>query len=162
MASPRTSATQPWRRFARCWVWLSACMTRMACWVTRRIWAKLAHWCRATRRAPNSDADISMLVMGGDLKRREKLSARLGDILSMMYLCSATLKRLRVGGAPGGRCAAHAPGDLGCHVKDTDGFRRCHLQFPEPLYRTLPVAPSFRSVILTLSRRTRLAIKSPN
>ncbi|MEO8409875.1 MAG: acyl-CoA dehydrogenase [Propionivibrio sp.] len=38
-------------------------------------------------------SDISMLVMGGDLKRREKLSARLGDILSMMYLCSATLKR---------------------------------------------------------------------
>lgn len=38
-------------------------------------------------------ADISMLVMGGELKRREKLSARLGDILSMMYLCSAALKR---------------------------------------------------------------------
>ncbi|MFZ4537258.1 acyl-CoA dehydrogenase [Propionivibrio sp.] len=38
-------------------------------------------------------ADISMLVMGGELKRRERLSARLGDILSMMYLCSATLKR---------------------------------------------------------------------
>jgi len=38
-------------------------------------------------------ADVSMLVMGGELKRREKLSARLGDILSMMYLCSATLKR---------------------------------------------------------------------
>ena len=34
-----------------------------------------------------------MLVLGGELKRREKLSARLGDILSMMYLCSATLKR---------------------------------------------------------------------
>ncbi len=38
-------------------------------------------------------SDISMLVLGGALKRREKLSARLGDILSMMYLCSATLKR---------------------------------------------------------------------
>jgi acyl-CoA dehydrogenase len=38
-------------------------------------------------------ADISMLLMGGDLKRKEKLSARLGDILSLMYLCSATLKR---------------------------------------------------------------------
>jgi acyl-CoA dehydrogenase len=38
-------------------------------------------------------ADIAMLVMGGELKRREKLSARLGDILSMLYLCSATLKR---------------------------------------------------------------------
>jgi acyl-CoA dehydrogenase len=30
-------------------------------------------------------SDVSMLVMGGDLKRREKLSARLGDILSLMY-----------------------------------------------------------------------------
>jgi acyl-CoA dehydrogenase len=38
-------------------------------------------------------ADVSMLVMGGSLKRKEKLSARLGDILSMMYLVSAALKR---------------------------------------------------------------------
>ena len=38
-------------------------------------------------------ADVSMLVLGGGLKRREKLSARLGDILSHMYLMSATLKR---------------------------------------------------------------------
>ena len=38
-------------------------------------------------------SDVSMLVMGGDLKRKEKLSARLGDILAQMYLCSATLKR---------------------------------------------------------------------
>ncbi|MCX7892957.1 MAG: DUF1974 domain-containing protein, partial [Burkholderiales bacterium] len=38
-------------------------------------------------------ADVSMLVLGGELKRREKLSARLGDILSMLYLASAALKR---------------------------------------------------------------------
>jgi acyl-CoA dehydrogenase len=38
-------------------------------------------------------ADVSMLVLGGSLKRREKLSARLGDVLSQMYLCSAVLKR---------------------------------------------------------------------
>ena len=38
-------------------------------------------------------ADVSMLVLGGGLKRREKLSARLGDVLSCMYLCSAALKR---------------------------------------------------------------------
>ena len=37
-------------------------------------------------------ADVSMLAMGGALKRREKISARLGDVLSMMYLISATLK----------------------------------------------------------------------
>ena len=50
-------------------------------------------------------ADVSMLVMGGDLKRKEKLSARLGDILSLMYLCSATLKRFEAEG----RQAADAP-----------------------------------------------------
>ncbi|MBI2306979.1 MAG: acyl-CoA dehydrogenase [Rhodocyclales bacterium] len=38
-------------------------------------------------------SDVSMLVLGGGLKRREKLSARLGDILAQMYLMSATLKR---------------------------------------------------------------------
>jgi acyl-CoA dehydrogenase len=34
-----------------------------------------------------------MLVLGGSVKRREKLSARLGDILAQMYLISCTLKR---------------------------------------------------------------------
>ncbi len=38
-------------------------------------------------------ADISMVVLGGSLKRKERLSARLGDILSQLYLSSATLKR---------------------------------------------------------------------
>jgi acyl-CoA dehydrogenase len=38
-------------------------------------------------------SDVSMLMLGGDLKRREKISARLGDILSLMYLSSAALKR---------------------------------------------------------------------
>jgi acyl-CoA dehydrogenase len=38
-------------------------------------------------------ADVSMFVIGGDLKRREKISARLGDILSLLYMASATVKR---------------------------------------------------------------------
>ncbi len=38
-------------------------------------------------------SDISMAVLGGSLKRRERISARLGDVLSQMYLASATLKR---------------------------------------------------------------------
>ena len=38
-------------------------------------------------------SDISMAVLGGELKRKERISARLGDILSQLYLCSATLKR---------------------------------------------------------------------
>lgn len=38
-------------------------------------------------------SDVAMLTLGGDLKRRERISARLGDILSYLYLASATLKR---------------------------------------------------------------------
>lgn len=38
-------------------------------------------------------SDIAMLTLGGDLKRRERISARLGDVLSQLYLASATLKR---------------------------------------------------------------------
>jgi len=37
-------------------------------------------------------SDFAMLTMGGDLKKRELLSARLGDILSSMYLASTVLK----------------------------------------------------------------------
>lgn len=44
--------------------------------------------------------DVAMAVMGGSLKRREKISARLGDVLSLMYLCSATLKRFEDNGRP--------------------------------------------------------------
>jgi acyl-CoA dehydrogenase len=43
-------------------------------------------------------SDVSMGVLGGALKRKEKLSARLGDVLSLLYLCSATLKRYEVEG----------------------------------------------------------------
>lgn len=45
-------------------------------------------------------ADVAMLLLGGDLKRRERLSARLGDGLSFLYLGSAALKRFHDQGAP--------------------------------------------------------------
>ncbi|WP_076418793.1 acyl-CoA dehydrogenase FadE [Colwellia sp. UCD-KL20] len=38
-------------------------------------------------------SDISMVTLGGELKRKERISARLGDVLSYLYLASATLKR---------------------------------------------------------------------
>ncbi len=38
-------------------------------------------------------ADMALLTLGGALKRKEFLSARLGDILSELYLLSAVLKR---------------------------------------------------------------------
>jgi acyl-CoA dehydrogenase len=45
-------------------------------------------------------SDIAMFVLGGSLKRRERLSARLGDILSALYLASAALKRYEDDGRP--------------------------------------------------------------
>lgn len=38
-------------------------------------------------------SDVSMLALGADLKRKERISARLGDVLSHLYLASACLKR---------------------------------------------------------------------
>jgi acyl-CoA dehydrogenase len=45
-------------------------------------------------------ADVAMLLLGGELKRREKLSGRLGDVLSMLYLASAALKHYEDQGKP--------------------------------------------------------------
>ena len=50
-------------------------------------------------------ADVAMGTLGGALKRKEKLSARLGDVLSQLYICSATLWRYE----QEGRQAADAP-----------------------------------------------------
>jgi acyl-CoA dehydrogenase len=45
-------------------------------------------------------ADFSMLTLGGELKRKEALSARLGDVFSSMYLASMVLKHYENQGRP--------------------------------------------------------------
>jgi acyl-CoA dehydrogenase len=45
-------------------------------------------------------ADLAMLTVGGALKRKERISARLGDVLSQLYLCSTALKRFEDDGRP--------------------------------------------------------------
>lgn len=44
--------------------------------------------------------DLTLLILGGNLKRRERISARLGDILSQLYLSSAVLKFFQDNGQP--------------------------------------------------------------
>ncbi|WP_394242949.1 acyl-CoA dehydrogenase [Halopseudomonas laoshanensis] len=44
--------------------------------------------------------DVTMLMLGGELKRRERISARLGDVLSNLYMASATLKHYQDQGCP--------------------------------------------------------------
>jgi acyl-CoA dehydrogenase len=51
--------------------------------------AKFAFW-----------TDIVMALYGGALKRKEKINARFGDILSWQYLITATLRRYKADGEP--------------------------------------------------------------
>ena len=44
--------------------------------------------------------DVAMLTLGGYLKKKESLSARLGDVLSAMYLASMVLKHHENQGRP--------------------------------------------------------------
>jgi acyl-CoA dehydrogenase len=44
--------------------------------------------------------DVAMLSLGGYLKKKENLSARLGDVLSSMYLASMVLKHFENQGRP--------------------------------------------------------------
>ncbi len=53
------------------------------------------HWQRLSRYASAFAllSDMALLTLGGALKRKEAISARLGDILSELYLLAAVLKR---------------------------------------------------------------------
>jgi len=55
---------------------------------TRRYYQNINRYSAAFALA----SDFAMLTLGGDLKKRELLSSRLGDILSSMYLASCVLK----------------------------------------------------------------------
>jgi len=46
-------------------------------------------------------SDLSMALLGGELKRKERLSARLGDVLSHLYLSSTVLKYYQDSGQQG-------------------------------------------------------------
>jgi len=60
------------------------------------------HLQKATRRSSAFvlTADTAMLVLGGGLKRKEKLSGRMADILSNLYLVSAVVKQFSDRGEP--------------------------------------------------------------
>jgi acyl-CoA dehydrogenase len=50
-------------------------------------------------------SDAAMVTLGGALKRREKITGRLADMLAWSYLASAALKRFHADGAPEGDLA---------------------------------------------------------
>ena len=77
-------------------------------------------------------ADVSMGTLGGALKRKEKLSARLGDILSLAVPVLGDAQALRGRRPAGGRRAADALGDLGRDVQGAERVRGRDLELPEP------------------------------
>jgi acyl-CoA dehydrogenase len=68
---------------------------------TRRYYQNINRYSAAFALA----SDFAMLTLGGKLKKKELLSARLGDVLSSMYLASAVLKHFE----DQGRRAADLP-----------------------------------------------------
>jgi acyl-CoA dehydrogenase len=56
---------------------------------TTRFYRQLSRYAAAFALA----VDMTLLTIGGDLKRKEMISARFGDLLSELYLLSAVLKR---------------------------------------------------------------------
>ena len=63
---------------------------------TARYYRKLTRYSAALAFA----SDVAMLMLGGKLKHKERISGRLGDVLSQLYICSAMLKRFEIQGRP--------------------------------------------------------------
>ncbi len=98
-------------------------------------------------------SDFTLMLLGGELKRREKISARLGDCLSQLYFGSAALKRFQ---------------DDGCPEEDQPLFdwamQHCICQLQDALiavlnnYPSKPLALLLKSMVFPLGRR----YKKPN
>jgi acyl-CoA dehydrogenase len=93
-------------------------------------------------------ADMAMALLGGSLKRREKLSARLGDVLSQLYLCSATLKRFEDEGRPSDDLPLLHWSMQDALYKIEQAFAGVAQNFPNRLARLL-----LRSLIFPLGQR---------
>lgn len=77
-------------------------------------------------------ADVAMMTLGGSLKRRERLSARLGDVLSELYLSSSVLRQYRE------------------HGETTEEYPLVRWTLQESLYR---MQESFRSLYRNMPNR---------
>ena len=97
-------------------------------------------------------SDISMGSMGGALKRKEKLSARLGDILSLMYLATATLKRYESEGRQQGDAPLMHWAIWDCMFRAQNAFEGVIANFPNRFFamilRRLVVFPLGRPYVV--------------
>lgn len=92
-------------------------------------------------------ADVAMGVLGGELKRKERLSARLGDVLSNLYLASAVLKYHYDAGRPENELDHVRWSVENCLHEASRAFDEFFDNFPNR-----PVAHALRFVVFPLGR----------
>jgi len=66
---------------------------------------RMSHWYRQLSRASRSYAfvaDLTVALLGGGLKTKQKITGRMADALSELYMLAATLKRYGDDGRPAG------------------------------------------------------------
>jgi acyl-CoA dehydrogenase len=90
---------------------------------------------------------MAMLFLGGDLKRKEKISARLGDILSQLYLASCVAKRYHDEGAQQTDLAFAEWALRDCEHKIQEAFFGLFANFP-----VRPVAWLLRALVFPYGR----------
>jgi len=111
---------------------------------TRRYYKKLNRYSAALALC----ADTFMGVLGGKLKFKEKLSARLGDVLSYLYIASAMLKRYEDTGRPEADRPLLAWGFHQCMWLTQNALDGAIRNFP-----LRPVAWLLRTLVFPLGRR---------
>jgi acyl-CoA dehydrogenase len=99
------------------------------------------------------NADLALMTLGGSLKRRERISARFGDVLGLLFLASATLKHFEDRGRPAGDLPL-----LRWSLEDS--LRDVRTAF-EGLWRNLPSRP-LAVFLRSLTFPTGLSFPGPN
>ncbi|WEN14910.1 acyl-CoA dehydrogenase [Rhodanobacter sp. AS-Z3] len=111
---------------------------------TRRYYRKLDRYSAALALC----ADVFMGVLGGKLKFKEKLSARLGDVLSYLYIASSMLKQYEDNGRPEADRPFLAWGFHQCMWLIQNALDGAIRNFP-----VRPVAWLLRALVFPLGRR---------
>jgi acyl-CoA dehydrogenase len=88
-----------------------------------------------------------MLFLGGDLKRKEKISARLGDVLSQLYLASCVVKRYHDEGSQQSDLTLAEWALRDCEHKIQEAFFGLFANFP-----VRPVAWLLRALVFPYGR----------
>ena len=112
-------------------------------------------------------ADMAMLSLGGSLKRKEKISARLGDILSMLFAASCAIKHFEILGEPAGLKATAQWAVRDCLHKAAQAFGAVLANYPNRILGRLlaawifPLGMGQRAPSDELGRRAAASISSP-